>query len=92
VGLGRGIYNLGGNDMTQAFEWCLSHWMICLTGFIVVLLSLLGMLIWVSAGGLTGDPIRDLFFVIGTGSLLCAPLHALTLLYVKYLVEGKFFD
>lgn len=72
-------------------KWCLSHWRLTLTGFASLMLSYLAIRFWLHVGVTTSDAGRDFLLVIAVAPFVCAPLELLSLLYMRYSVEGKFF-
>jgi len=75
--------------MANIGEWCASHWMMLTAECVSFVLSYLGIWLWRHPGGATVDPF---LLVMAFAPFVCAPLALPLLLYMRYSVEGKFFD
>lgn len=78
--------------MADIGKWCASHWMMLTAECVSFVLSYLGIWFWRQEGVVTADVGRDFLLVMAVAPFVCAPLALPILLYMKYSVEGKFFD
>jgi len=78
--------------MRRIFCGCLYHWKLSLTAIGTIILSGLGIMVFLTISPKIIDESEHFFLVLATGQMVSAPLQFIFLLYLKYIIEGKVFD
>ena len=78
--------------MRRILRGCLYHWQLSLTAIGTIILSGLGIMLFLTIHPQIKDE-KDIFFVaFTTGPMIFAPFTFIFSLYLKYIIEGKVFD